>query len=255
MRIVLLGKNGDSTAIVYNRLVEEGYDITTIIENPADRKKMMIRRVKKIGLRKVLGQILFKIIAEPKIKKEGIIRRDEILKKYNLSIDKKYENSEKYHKINSINDDECMELLKSINPDIIIINGTRIVSERTLNCIKAPFINMHMGITPKYRGVHGGYWALVEDDREHCGVTVHKVDTGVDTGKILYQAVINPTNEDNLYTYQYLQAAKGVDLELKVLKDFEGGELIEMPENDMPSKLWYHPTIWEYNRGKKKGIC
>ena len=255
MKIVLLGKNGDSTAIVYNRLVEEGYDITTIIENPADRKKMMIRRIKRIGLIKVIGQILFKIISEPKIKREGIIRRDEILKKYNLSIDKMYESSEKYHKVDSINDDECIELLKSINPDIVIINGTRIVSEKTLNCIDASFINMHMGITPKYRGVHGGYWALIEDDRDHCGVTVHKVDTGVDTGKILYQDVIEPTNKDNLYTYQYLQAAKGVDLELKVLKDFENGGLIEMEEHEMPSKLWYHPTIWEYNRGKKKGIC
>ena len=41
---------------------------------------------------------------------------------------------------------------------------------------------MHAGITPQYRGVHGGYWAVVNNDPEHCGVTIHFVDKGIDTG-------------------------------------------------------------------------
>lgn len=252
MKIVILGKNGDSTAIVYNRLAKEYSDITVITENPANRKKMLKRRIQKIGVWKVFGQVLFKLLEEPKIKKNGAARRDQILEENGLSIARNYEQLFDYKHIESVNDDICMELLQKINPDVVIVNGTRIIAERILNCIDAPFINMHMGITPKYRGVHGGYWALVENDREHCGVTVHKVDKGVDTGKILYQAVIEVTPQDNLYTYQYLQAAAGVKLELQALKDLENGGLVEQEGNDLPSKLWYHPTIWEYRKARVK---
>ena len=51
-----------------------------------------------------------------------------------------------------------------------MINGTRIISKATLGCVPAVFINTHVGITPTYRGVHGGYWSLVEGERARCGV-------------------------------------------------------------------------------------
>ena len=46
-----------------------------------------------------------------------------------------------------------------------------------------PVINMHAGITLRYRGVHGGYWALAEQHPEWVGTTVHLVDPGIDTGR------------------------------------------------------------------------
>ncbi len=47
---------------------------------------------------------------------------------------------------------------------------------------------MHAGITLRYRGVHGGYWALAEQHPEWVGTTVHLVDPGIDTGGILAQS-------------------------------------------------------------------
>jgi folate-dependent phosphoribosylglycinamide formyltransferase PurN len=72
--------------------------------------------------------------------------------------------------------------LKAINPDLVIVNGTRIISKKVLSSINSKFVNIHVGITPKYRGVHGTYWALVNNDVENSGVTVHFVDEGIDTG-------------------------------------------------------------------------
>ena len=34
-----------------------------------------------------------------------------------------------------------------------------------LQSVEAIFVNTHVGITPKYRGVHGGYWSLVKNDK------------------------------------------------------------------------------------------
>jgi methionyl-tRNA formyltransferase len=44
---------------------------------------------------------------------------------------------------------------------------------------------VHAGITPRYRGTHGGYWVLLNNDPGHCGVTIHLVDPGIDTGSIV----------------------------------------------------------------------
>src|SRR5206468_1975891 len=63
--------------------------------------------------------------------------------------------------------------------------------------------------------VHGAYWALAENDATHCGVTVHLVDAGIDTGGILAQSQITPTARDNFATYGMLQTAIG----LRLLRD------------------------------------
>jgi len=71
------------------------------------------------------------------------------------------------------------------HPDVVVVNGTRIIAEKVLHSVPATFLNTHSGITPLYRGAHGGYWALVKKDRANCGVTIHVVDAGIDTGGIV----------------------------------------------------------------------
>jgi methionyl-tRNA formyltransferase len=104
---------------------------------------------------------------------------------------------------------------------------------------------MHAGITPKYRGTHGAYWALYNNDMENAGVTIHLVDEGVDTGNIIYQSSVPITEKDNFVTYPTLQTCVGVDYEIKAIKDIIDGSL-KTVSNDLPSCLYSHPTIWQY---------
>ena len=105
-----------------------------------------------------------------------------------------------------------------------------------------------MGITPLYRGVHGGYWALAENDREHCGVTLHLVDQGIDTGGVLAQAQIEPTKQDNFVTYPYLQLVAGLELVPVVIDRLKTDQLV-VQQLDLPSKLRTHPTFLQYLKG------
>ena len=104
---------------------------------------------------------------------------------------------------------------------------------------------MHVGITPKYRGVHGGYWALVKNDSENCGVTIHFVDAGIDTGEVIFQQRITVTNKDNFVTYPLLQLSEGIPYMKKALQDIIKGQIVTK-KNPQESFLWYHPTIWQY---------
>ena len=102
-----------------------------------------------------------------------------------------------------------------------------------------------MGVTPKYRGVHGGYWALAMNDNENCGVTVHIVDQGIDTGGVLYQGLIHANESDNFNTYPIHQIAKAIPLMKTALDDVKNN-CINIKDGIHPSRLWYHPTILEY---------
>ena len=94
-----------------------------------------------------------------------------------------------------LNTEEGRALLNQLNPDLIIVNGTRIISKKTLESVHSTFINIHTGITPAFRGVHGGYWAVATGKKDLFGTTVHYVDPGVDTGGIIEQVFIEPPKE------------------------------------------------------------
>lgn len=245
MKLVLLAGDGISTDIVYHCLSKVYPIEKVIIEAPVSKKKLLQRRIKTLGARIVFGQILFQILVVPFMKKKSHKRIQEILDTKALSISKEYKSFSSCVFVESVNSVNCKELLQELNPDIVIVNGTRIISQEILECTEAVFINMHAGITPKYRGVHGAYWALFNKDPEYCGVTVHLVDKGIDTGEVLYQGLIQPSKKDNFCTYPYLQTAVGVKLEIKAIQDCIDGTLKTQVLN-LPSKLYSHPTIWQY---------
>jgi methionyl-tRNA formyltransferase len=146
----------------------------------------------------------------------------------------------------SVNSDVTIDELWRYSPRVVIVNGTRIIQERVLQSVDAIFLNTHAGITPMYRGVHGGYWALASGDPVNCGVTVHKVDKGIDTGSIVAQATITPTTEDTFATYPFLQIATAIPILKQAVSDALAGNLSEIAPLPGKSKLWTHPTAWQY---------
>ncbi|MEA3490829.1 MAG: formyl transferase [Campylobacterota bacterium] len=241
-RIVMLIGRDDSSSIIYHALKGEFQVEKVIIEEPVPKQRVITNRIKRLGLWVVSGQILF-ILSNKLFSKFAISRIDEIKEQYQLD-DSAIDDDKLLH-VESINDQEVIEILQEIDPDAIVVNGTRIISGEVLDSLDKPFVNTHAGITPKYRGVHGGYWALVNDDAEHCGVTIHLVDRGIDTGEVLYQETICTTEADSFNTYPYLQLAQAIPLMKHSLRDIEESRL-KIKKVDLPSKLWYHPTIWRY---------
>ena len=168
MKILLLAGRGESTNIVYHYLSERITIDSVIMEDAVPCKEFLKKRIKKQGFFTVLGQILFVAVIETFLRKISNKRRKEISQQYHLDKSDDYRKTNKCHFVNSVNSDETYALIQELQPDVIIINGTRIISKRILECINAPFINTHAGITPKYRGVHGAYWAKYNQDDEHC---------------------------------------------------------------------------------------
>ncbi|MEJ6518157.1 formyl transferase [Shewanella bicestrii] len=242
IKVLLLCGNSQSSRIVYNSLKDVFLFELVIVENKPSSKLMIKRRIKKLGFLRTFGQVCFIFFN----KLLSIIDKDKIVKlldKYQLS-DEYFPNAN-VKNVSSINEPDVVALIKSVAPDVIIVNGTRIISNKLINSVGVPMINTHMGITPKYRGVHGGYWALANDDTQNCGVTVHLVDEGVDTGGVLYQDTIKPSSEDTFNTYPLHQIAAAIPLIKKAIVDIYNRDVKTQPGIE-PSILWYHPTLYQY---------
>lgn len=242
-RIVLLAGKWDTTPIVYHFLQKHFHVDKLIIEEGVPRKEFLKKRVKKLGLANVAGQVLFQLIVAKPLSKISKKRIGAIKKEYNL--DGSPIPKHQVIEVSSVNAQECLEQLKAVQPDLVIVHGTRIISKKILLEVNATFINIHAGITPRYRGSHGAYWALANNDKENCGVTVHLVDAGIDTGNVLAQGAIPYTKQDNFVTYPYLQLAEGLKLLKEVIEKLERDEK-PVVKNVLDSALWHHPTLWSY---------
>jgi phosphoribosylglycinamide formyltransferase 1 len=241
-RIVLLAGDGLSTRVMYHGLREEFDIVEVVLERKPSAYKMLRYRARTLGVVQTLGQFGF-ILYSRLLVRASRSRAEQLLQRHGLSDEPIPEQA--ITQVDSANERSVARRLQKLAPQAVVVNGTRILSKKLLAAVNVPFINTHMGITPAYRGVHGGYWALASDDREHCGVTVHLVDPGVDTGGILYQALIAPEADDNFSTYPILQLAQGLSLMRDALRDVAVGGL-NPRVSDGPSRQWYHPTLFGY---------
>lgn len=241
--VVLLCGKGESSNMLYHHLCKNGIFPTVIVEQKIKRSIWLSKRIKKLGWTQVLGQLLFLVVVLPFINQWSRKRKKQIIHLYGL--DNSIINNEIIIETDSVNSDQCIKTLKTIAPDLVIVNGTRIISRKVLEAINCSFINIHAGITPYYRGVHGAYWALVNNDISKCGVTVHLVDKGIDTGGVLAQANIEMNTADNFSTYPLLQLTAGLKLLLPTLDALSNQTLVASKSSEK-GQLYYHPTLWEY---------
>jgi methionyl-tRNA formyltransferase len=240
---MLAGQN-EWTPIIYNALTKELEVDAVILEDRVPRGVFLRTRIENLDLFTVIGQQLFKLTVVRFLQYVSKARIEEIKLRFRLDdspIPPKY-----IIYVDSVNSEAARSHLMQLNPKVVVIFGTRIISKDTLKCIPAIFVNMHTGITPLYRGHAGGYWALAREDPRNCGVSVHLVDEGIDTGPLLGQSLISPTSADNFITYSFLQIGVGIPLLIDVINQALNGQLKTRDFPEGPSKLWSHPTLWSY---------
>lgn len=91
------------------------------------------------------------------------------------------------YSIHDVNSDAGVALVKSLKPDILAVCGTGLLKPRVFELATRAAINLHLGLSPRYRGSHCVFWPLYNGEPEWIGITVHRVDSGIDAGPILAQ--------------------------------------------------------------------
>lgn len=154
--------------------------------------------------------------------------------------------------------------------DLIVLFGYRkIIKFKTLEKIKPKIINLHISYLPHCRGAHPNFWSFAENAPH--GVTIHEVDAGIDTGKILYQKQVDLNILENSKKLTFSNTYKVLinlveDLLVEKIsfilenkyKSYEQiGKSSFHSQNDLPKevKSWnqnVHATIKKYHSLQKK---
>lgn len=85
----------------------------------------------------------------------------------------------------TINDPAELDAMRRAEPDAVLVFGTGLLKQPLIDSFPGRIMNIHLGLSPYYRGAGTNFWPLVNGEPEYCGATVHFLDVGVDTGPMI----------------------------------------------------------------------
>ena len=83
------------------------------------------------------------------------------------------------------NDPAEIAAMRQYRPDVVLVFGTGLLKPPLIDAFDANIINIHLGLSPYYRGAGTNFWPLVNGEPEYCGATIHFLDGGVDAGPMI----------------------------------------------------------------------
>lgn len=153
----------------------------------------------------------------------------------------------------SPNSKEAEAFIKAKSPDIMIARCKVILAKRIFSQPKVGTFVMHPGVCPEYRNAHGCFWALTRGDFDKVGMTLLKVDEGVDTGNIYgyFSYDYDSKNETHVRIQNRVVFDNLETIEEK-LKEIANGKAQTIDVAGRESGVWGHPWMTKYLAWKRR---
>lgn len=120
--------------------------------------------------------------------------------------------------------------LKEWSPDLIMFTGGNILRKQLLEVPRLGVLNVHLGMLPEIRGMSSPEWSLLK--QVPVGVTVHYMDSGIDTGPILQQSEFPDTARCNSPSdLRNRLIAFGIEKAAEVIAGLDRGTMSATPQS------------------------
>jgi len=105
------------------------------------------------------------------------------------------------HKVTkeTLNNSDTKKFIEDINPDLVLIYGCHLIYEPIFSILPKHTINLHAGLSPKYRGSATLFWPFVFLEPNFAGVTFHRILDKADAGDIIHQSVPKLESSDKIH--------------------------------------------------------
>ena len=164
-----------------------------------------------------------------------------------------------YHVVNSTNSEETQWLFKQAKASVGLSLGNGFISKKIFSIPKFGMINIHHEQLPEYQNAQSVIWQLYNNSKE-TGYTIHKIDSKIDTGAILFQENISISFQSSLNktvtkTLVDLQKASAKGL-VKVLENFDNYYINATPQGigrhyTTPSLMKFIKIYRNFNKLKR----
>jgi methionyl-tRNA formyltransferase (EC 2.1.2.9) len=145
------------------------------------------------------------------------------------------------------NNQEFLETVKKINPDIsVVVAYGKILPEEIINIPKYKTINVHASLLPEYRGAAPIQRAIMEG-KDKTGICIMEIIKELDAGDVYACREVEITEDDDIISLHDKLAEEGARLLIEVLDKIEKGEIDKKPQNH--EKATYAKPI-EKSEGK-----
>src|SRR5512136_2516429 len=136
---------------------------------------------------------------------------------------------------------EALDQLKAWAPDVIVVAAFgQILRTNVLELPRFGCINIHGSLLPRWRGAAPIQAAILAGDKE-TGITIMKMDPGVDTGPILSQRALRMASDETGGSLFVKMSILGADLLLETLPRYLDGELL--PQTQPEEGATYAPML------------
>jgi methionyl-tRNA formyltransferase len=116
-----------------------------------------------------------------------------------------------------VQDHVLAESLGTAQIDLLLnVHSLYIIHQDVLAVPRLGAYNLHPGPLPRYAGLNSVSWAIYRGEKEY-GVTIHKMEAGIDTGATVLQEFFPIADEDTALTLSFKCTQRGVALMLKLL--------------------------------------
>ncbi len=137
------------------------------------------------------------------------------------------------------NSAEFVTQVRSLGVDLIVVAAfSRILRAELIGVPRLGCVNVHPSLLPRYRGPNPFYWVLANQDAK-TGVTVHRIDEGIDSGPILLQREFDILQGDTEHTLQTRSAGLAAKLVVEAVALLASGTAQWIPQDN--SAASYYP--------------
>ena len=141
----------------------------------------------------------------------------------------------------SINDEDIVENIVSMKPDILACYGSSIINSKLITLYNRRFLNVHLGLSPYYRGSGTNIWPLINKEPHMVGATFMYIDEGIDTGEIIHQIRGDIYLGDGPHSIGNRLIKKMVDIYGDIIANFQ--KLTKEKQPDATGKLYFEKNF------------
>jgi len=179
------------------------------------------------------------------IDKNNFIRhfkeREKIENKYygKLDVQKTFSGATVYETTSlELNSKKTLEIIKKYNADFCFIFGTDLIKEPILSALPLKKINLHLGLSPWYKGGATLFWPFYFLEPQFAGVTIHYINSKPDAGGIIHQKCPELDKNDGIHDVG-AKCVVSASIEVKKLcKKISLGHEIKSSEQKTSGRVW-----------------
>lgn len=151
----------------------------------------------------------------------------------------------------SPNSPEAEQFIRNLAPDIMLARCKTLLKESVFSIPSKGTFVTHPGICPEYRNSHGCFWALANNDVSKVGMTLLKIDKGVDTGPVFgyYSYGVDELNESHI-VIQHRVVFDNLEQLQKKFTEIYQDLAVPLSVSGRPSATWGQPWLTSYSKWK-----